>query len=98
MFITGKRQVYPPKKKGGRPSEMYMGMSTKPAEKIGGYRLSRDDPTVFRDKNTFITCDRASLKRSIQKGQTVMFLCLLQNLPAAKLQTLQENRSRSPEP
>ena len=59
MFIAGKRQVYPPKKKGDRPSEMYMGISTKPAEKIGGYRLSRDDPTVFQDKNTFISSDRA---------------------------------------
>ena len=68
MLITGKRQVYPPKKKGDRPSEMYMGMSTKPAEKIGGYRLSRDDPTVFRDKNTFITCDRAFPEEQYPEG------------------------------
>ena len=68
MLITGKRQVYPPKKKGDRPSEMYMGMSTKPAEKIGGYRLSRDDPTVFRDKNTFITCDRAFPEEEYPEG------------------------------
>ena len=36
-----------------------MGMATKPAQKIGGYRLSRDDPSVFQDKNTFISSDRA---------------------------------------
>ena len=59
LFITGKRQVFPPKKEGDMGSELYMGMSTKPAQKIAGYRLSRDDPTGFRDKNTFITCDRA---------------------------------------
>ena len=68
MLITGKRQVYPPKKKGDRLSEMYMGMSIKPAEKIGGYRLSRDDPTVFRDKNTFITCDRAFPEEEYPEG------------------------------
>ena len=96
MLITGKRQVYPPKKKGDRPSEIYMGMSTKPAEKIGGYRLSRDDPTVFRDKNTFITCDRAFPEEEYPEGADSDVP--LQNLPAAKLHTLKENRSRSPEP
>ena len=59
MSITGKRQVYPPKKDGERGSEMYMGMSPKPAERIGGYRLSKDDHTISTDKNTFINCDRA---------------------------------------
>ena len=47
---------------------MYMSISTKPAEKIGGYRLSRDDPTVFRDKNTFITCDRAFPEEEYPEG------------------------------
>ena len=43
-------------------------MSTKPAQKIGAYKLSRDDPTVFRDKNIFITCDRAFPKEEYPEG------------------------------
>ena len=43
-------------------------MSTKPAEKIGGYKLSRDDPTIFTEKNTFITCDRAFSDEEYPQG------------------------------
>ena len=77
---------------------MYMGMSTKPAQRIGGYKLSRDDPTIFRDKNTFITCDRAFPEEEYPEGADSDVPLPLLSPPAVKLQMHQGNRSRSPEP
>ena len=58
LCFTGRRQVYPSKKKGGAPREVYLGMTCKNVKKLGGYRLSQDDPSMFTDKPEFLVMDR----------------------------------------
>ena len=66
--FSGKREVYPSEIPGGPDEEMYMGMDCQPVKKMGGYSLSKDDPKVFRDKNQFITQDRAFPKEQYPEG------------------------------
>ena len=70
MFI-GKRQIFPPKKPGEKEQELYMGMSCKPVEVLGGFTLKQDDPTRYREKNTFITQDRAFPDEEYPEGADI---------------------------
>ena len=57
-FIAGKKEIYPSKKKGQPPEEVYLGMSCKNVRKLGGYTLSGDNPKMFTDKSEFMAMDR----------------------------------------
>ena len=48
----------PTKKKGQPPREVYLGMTCKNVQKLGGYRLSQDSPSMFTDKPDFLVMDR----------------------------------------
>ena len=50
--------MYPAKKKGAAPREVYLGMTCKNVKRLGGYTLSQDDPTMFTDKSEFLVMDR----------------------------------------
>ena len=54
----GKKEVYPPKKKGQAPREVYLGMTCKNVQRLDGYRLSQDSPSMFTDKSEFLVMDR----------------------------------------
>ena len=69
MFsFSGKREVYPSKTSGGPNEELYLGMNCQQVKRMGGYSLSKDDPKVFRDKNQFITQDRAFPQEKYPEG------------------------------
>ena len=52
--FSGKKEVEAPKQEGEDSSEIYLGLPCKALERVGGYSLTTDDPSVFTYKITFL--------------------------------------------
>ena len=71
LHFAGKRVVYPPNKEGDSAKELYVGLNCSKVKTLGGFQLSKDDPTRYRDKQDFLCQDRAFPNQEYPEGADI---------------------------
>ena len=71
LYFLGKRKVYPPKKAGDSFTELYLSMACQKVKTLGGFGLTNDDHTRYREKNDFLCQDRTFPDEEYPEGSDI---------------------------